>query len=187
METLQPALERHFLTQDCSLEDAVVAFCRDTGLGEPKSLLQHYQKSEPTLFPDTLPVLERLARQGVRLITLSNCTPWEAGGLDRLSLGDFFEGHFYSFRIGAAKPNPVIFQAVEKALGLPPKAFFHIGDSWKADVLGAKACGWRTAFLQRKGVGNSSSQRCDIAILDSLRSLPHLLERDTNDPARYRD
>ena len=53
-----------------------------------------------------------------------------------------------SQRVGTIKPQAAIFAAARSALGDPqPHAILHVGDDWAADVAGAAAAGWRTAWL----------------------------------------
>ena len=53
-----------------------------------------------------------------------------------------------SQRVGAIKPHPAIFAAARAALGgPPPDRILHVGDDWAADVVGARAAGWRVAYL----------------------------------------
>jgi putative hydrolase of the HAD superfamily len=53
-----------------------------------------------------------------------------------------------SQRVGTIKPHPAIFAAARAALGEPrPGEILHVGDDWAADVVGAKAAGWRAAYL----------------------------------------
>jgi len=53
-----------------------------------------------------------------------------------------------SQRVGTIKPQPAIFEAARSALGDPePRSILHVGDDWAADIVGASAVGWRTAWL----------------------------------------
>jgi FMN phosphatase YigB (HAD superfamily) len=52
-----------------------------------------------------------------------------------------------SERVGTIKPHPDIFRIAAETLGLPPDRILHVGDDWAADVVGAKAAGWRAAYL----------------------------------------
>lgn len=67
-----------------------------------------------------------------------------------------------SQRVGTIKPRPEIFEVARSALGNPePRTILHVGDDWAADVVGASAAGWRTAWLM-SGIGDSelpSSER----------------------------
>ena len=95
-------------------------------------------------------LLEQLAREGRRLAILSN---WPlAATIDRYA--DTFGWTPYlasivvSQRVGVIKPHPAIFAATRTALGQPdPRAILHVGDDWAADVVGAAAAGWRTAWI----------------------------------------
>jgi HAD superfamily hydrolase (TIGR01509 family) len=99
--------------------------------------------------PGVADLLARLARDR-DLAILSN---WPlAATIDR-----FADAHGWtpnlraivvSQRVGTIKPHPAIFAAARSALGDPPPAtILHIGDDWAADVAGAAAAGWRTAWL----------------------------------------
>ena len=94
-------------------------------------------------------LLGRLAR-GRDLAILSN---WPlAATIDR-----YAEAHGWapslraivvSQRVGTIKPHPAIFEAARAALGGPsPATILHVGDDWAADIVGAAAAGWRTAWL----------------------------------------
>jgi HAD superfamily hydrolase (TIGR01509 family) len=95
-------------------------------------------------------MLRRLARSGRRLAILSN---WPlAATVDRYAdlhgWSPFLHAVVVSQRVGVIKPHPAIFAAARSALGDPaPEAVLHVGDDWAADVLGAAAAGWRTAWV----------------------------------------
>jgi len=87
-----------------------------------------------------------------------------------------------SQRVGAIKPHPAIFAAARSALGdPPPDAVLHVGDDWAADVVGASAAGWRTAYLRRRPADSPlpSSERDGTVApdleIDALSDLPGLL------------
>lgn len=45
------------------------------------------------------------------------------------------------------KPEPPMFAAAEKLLGLPPAAIAMVGDRLETDIAGAKGAGWRTVLV----------------------------------------
>jgi FMN phosphatase YigB (HAD superfamily) len=48
-----------------------------------------------------------------------------------------------------------MFEAARSALGDPePRSILHVGDDWAADVVGASAVGWRTAWLTTRPDGS---------------------------------
>jgi FMN phosphatase YigB (HAD superfamily) len=56
-----------------------------------------------------------------------------------------------SQRVGVIKPHPAMFAAGRRALGdPPPEAILHVGDDWAADIAGARAAGWRTAWVSER-------------------------------------
>jgi HAD superfamily hydrolase (TIGR01509 family) len=52
--------------------------------------------------------------------------------------------------VGLRKPRPEIFEAVLARLGVAPEQALHVGDSLRADVVGAAGLGMRTAWLTRR-------------------------------------
>lgn len=105
--------------------------------------------------PEVGALLARLASR-YRLGILSN---WPlAVTIDRYAAGAGWTSHLaaivVSERVGTIKPHPAIFRAAEAALAaageppLLPGAILHVGDDWAADVVGAKAAGWRVAYLR---------------------------------------
>lgn len=94
-------------------------------------------------------LIHGLARRGFQVAILSN---WPlAATIDRFAEAagwvTSLAGIFVSQRIGTIKPHPAIFRHAELSLGVEPSAILHVGDDWLADVGGAKAAGWRAAYL----------------------------------------
>jgi putative hydrolase of the HAD superfamily len=103
-------------------------------------------------FPDALPLLQQLKERGVCLIAASN---WDASlpdGLDSAGLAPYLDGAVSSAVLGAAKPDPAVFDAALELAGCTPADAFHVGDSPQGDVAGARAAGIRVALLDRHGV-----------------------------------
>jgi len=97
-------------------------------------------------------LLANLAGRGFRLAILSN---WPfAATIDRYAAAAGWSPHLtavvVSQRIGVIKPHPAIFAVAADALAAPPSAILHVGDDWAADVVGARAAGWRVAYLRGK-------------------------------------
>jgi HAD superfamily hydrolase (TIGR01509 family) len=98
------------------------------------------------------PMLARLADEHA-LAILSN---WPlAATIDRYAEINgwlpFLRSIVVSQRVGTIKPHPAIFDAARRELGdLAPAAILHVGDDWAADIVGAAAMGWRTAWLAER-------------------------------------
>jgi putative hydrolase of the HAD superfamily len=104
------------------------------------------------IFDDVEPTLRELAVRGIRLGVISNWDERLRGLLRHLHLDTRFEIIIISCEVGAAKPDPAIFERAARALGLPPNAIGHIGDSLAHDVEGAAAAGFQ-ALQIRRGAG----------------------------------
>jgi HAD superfamily hydrolase (TIGR01509 family) len=102
--------------------------------------------------PGVAEMLEHLAAQRT-LAILSN---WPlAATIDRYAAAHGWlpslRAIVVSQRVGTIKPHPAIFAAARRELGDPePRAILHVGDDWTADVVGASAAGWRTAWLAER-------------------------------------
>lgn len=99
------------------------------------------------LFDDTRPVLERLHGRGWRHVVLSNHVPELASLVRTLGLDALLSGVYCSARLGVEKPNPKAFEAVF-ADHPDARAGWMIGDSWRADVQGARTVGMRAILVR---------------------------------------
>ena len=102
--------------------------------------------------PEVGPMLERLAGR-YPLALVSN---WPlALSIERFLEAADWRRHFtavvISQTVGVIKPHPVIFATAAAQLGVPSgPAILHVGDDLGADVVGAQALGWRTAWVRFK-------------------------------------
>ena len=101
------------------------------------------------VYPDTLPFLDYWRSQGMTLGVLSNFDTRLYAVLRSLHLTEYFTSVTISTEVGAAKPDPLIFQSALAKHGCNPAAAWHIGDSFKEDYEGAKAIGMRAVWLER--------------------------------------
>lgn len=75
--------------------------------------------------------------------------------LNTLKVDRWFKPHhvFTSGEIGVAKPDPKAFETITKS----PDNWVYIGDSYKNDIEGAKACGWTTVHYDRHQNGSGEA------------------------------
>lgn len=102
-------------------------------------------------FPDALPVLADLHTRGLRLGAVSDwgltLTPiLHAHGFSRYL--DFALG---SGNIGFCKPHAHFYRLALQRAAVAPHAALHVGDSYYADVRGARAVGITPVLLDRAG------------------------------------
>jgi len=119
-------------------------------------------------FAEVRPALERLS-QRYQLASLSNGN----ADLRLIGLDDLFVFSLNAIDIGAAKPDPPLFEEVCRRLAAWPEQIVHVGDDPEHDVLGAARAGFRTVWVNRSGRTWPGGLRADaeIATLDELEPL----------------
>ena len=124
-------------------------------------------------FPDAAPALRALRAAGLQLVVVSN---WDASLPERLAetgLAPLLDGVVASAPFGAAKPDPAIFRRGLELAGADPARTWHVGDSVREDVAGARATGIAPVLLRRGG-GPAPE---DVTAIRSLAELSELLRR----------
>jgi putative hydrolase of the HAD superfamily len=71
--------------------------------------------------------------------------------------------------VGAAKPEPAVFEAALRGAGWPADRALHVGDSLAKDVAGAARAGIAAVLLDRHGAHPDEPRR-----IESLAELPGL-------------
>lgn len=112
------------------------------------ALLRQGVVEHVSLAEDTRCSLERAADLGWTVVIVTNGATIQqeakirAVGLDRL-----VAGWVVSEAVGFAKPDPRIFRAAARLVGLPLDGAWMLGDDPERDVAGAAASGLRTVWL----------------------------------------
>ena len=88
-------------------------------------------------------------RDLARVALLSNTQTFGLELLDRLGIAARIRTRLLSADLGALKPEPAAFEAVQRRLGLFPGNLVMVGDSWTDDVQGAVAAGWTAIWVNR--------------------------------------
>lgn len=171
LDTLRPLFARYFLTRDLPMRHAVTLACAEIGYPDPNGVIDRYTPPAGVVFDDVFPTLTRLRAAGVHVIAVSNCAPWDADGIAVAGLAPLLDNMYYSFQIGAAKPDPRIFHHVQAAIGAHPWDILHIGDTLTADVQGAQSAGWSALLLNRDGSSVTEHQKRRIGVIRTLSDL----------------
>jgi len=114
------------------------------------------------LFPDSLPVLEEISRNGYAMAVVSDAQKafcLQEGQM--LGINDFFDHIILSTQYGFRKPDSRLFEIACSLLGIPPSEAVYIGDHPEKDVEGAKRIGMRVILVDRdshKGEWNAQMQ-----------------------------
>jgi 2-haloacid dehalogenase len=101
-------------------------------------------------FPDVVPALERLKTR-YRLVILSNGEPHFLDHLVRNRVRWEFDEVISVQVVGAFKPHPGIYLRAAGILRLEPNECLMVSAN-SFDVMGARACGYRGAFVNRYGL-----------------------------------
>ena len=120
------------------------------------------------LYSETIEVLEHLKAQGFRLGVISDTFPSLRASLESLGIVSYFESFTASSVVGAGKPDPRIFEAATRSLGVDPQNCVFVDDCIE-EADGAREQGFTAFHLDR---------HCRQADIDTwtLGTLKHLLE-----------
>ena len=116
-------------------------------------------------FAEVRPTLERLS-QHYQLASLSNGN----ADLRLIGLDDLFIFSLNAIDIGAAKPDPLLFEEASRRLAARPDQIVHVGDDPEHDVFGATQAGFHTVWVNRTHRDWPGGPRADAEIftLDEL-------------------
>jgi putative hydrolase of the HAD superfamily len=104
------------------------------------------------VFDDVIPTLTELKRQGFRLGVISNFDSRLDDVLRVCDLDRFFDSVHISTRVGAAKPDPLIFDTALAHHKIEAAQVWHIGDSLREDFEGAQAAGLKAVLINRNNL-----------------------------------
>jgi putative hydrolase of the HAD superfamily len=114
------------------------------------------------LYPEVPALLQSLDEACVQAAVVSNFDTRLHGVLEQLGVHGRFRTVLCSTEVGAAKPDPHIFQAACTRLRTDPAHTLHVGDDRRADLLGARQAGLQARWV-RRGEGADAA---DDAIRD---------------------
>src|SRR5215207_335455 len=122
-------------------------------------------------YPEVPATLRELHRRGIRLVAVSN---WDVSLHDRLAetgLAPLLDGAVASAELGAAKPEPAAFAHALELAGAGPGEAWHVGDSPREDVDGARAAGLTPVLVPRDG-----TRPPGVLAVSALDEVPLLFE-----------
>jgi putative hydrolase of the HAD superfamily len=136
-----------------------------------------------SLFDDVVPCLDWLQAAGLKVAAVTNASgPHQRAKLTALGIARFFDTIVIAGELGAAKPDPVIFQTACTQLDVSPDEALHIGDRLEADALGARDAGLHGVWLARCHPEPHFSE-AGVHIIETLSDLPELLVSEYLTPA----
>lgn len=96
-------------------------------------------------------LLRALGQHGAIGVISNNVTAEQTGKIDACGLRDHIDALVISEDVGIAKPDPAIFHHALGRVGARAEDAVMIGDSWSADILGARAAGIRALWFNPLG------------------------------------
>lgn len=123
----------------------------DHDLRLASAIVDHYNApANWRTYPDVREVLAELQGRGYRLGIVSDWNSSLLGILRHLELNRYLDWVLASGQIGFAKPQAALYRLAIQRAGSPPDLMVHVGDSYYADVRGARAVGMDAILLDRQ-------------------------------------
>jgi len=122
----------------------------DTAFAIVSLVRRNMARVKLTLYEDVLPTLKRLRSLGLTTGLISNIDRDIGSYIRELGLESYLDPIVTSIAVGAGKPAPEIFLAALEQAGAAPEEAVHVGDHYRADVLGAKGVGMTALLIDRE-------------------------------------
>ncbi|MEU9371484.1 HAD family hydrolase [Streptomyces avermitilis] len=114
---------------------------------DPAAFPYEHRPQPFALWPGARDAVARIARH-VPVVTRSNVTYWDEHDCDLAGLlAPHLAGHYPSWRLGFAKPDPQAVLTVAAIHGVPASEVLHVGDNFACDVQGALAAGAQALWI----------------------------------------
>jgi len=131
------------------------------------------------LYPEVPAALHDLREAGLRLGIISD---WGSNLLrivEGLGLDRDLDFVLASGAEGVSKPDPAFFRLAAARVGVPPAAALMVGDSYRADVEGARGAGMDGVLLSRvEWRDRREPPPVGVRVIESLAELPALVLGD---------
>ncbi|MGQ4582511.1 HAD-IA family hydrolase [Lysobacter sp. F60174L2] len=162
------AFAREVMCSPIDLAEAAELFNVQMSQSELTTLEQHLREeiASARLYPEVLSVLTTLRIRGYRIGLCSNLAIPYIGPAIRL-IGSAVDSAIWSCEVCVMKPSPRIYELAAEALEVDPTTMLMVGDSYRADVAGARRAGCKALHLDRR-----RRSRGDLTSLSEL--LPRL-------------
>ncbi|MFC0004781.1 HAD family hydrolase [Micromonospora siamensis] len=98
-------------------------------------------RADTRLRADAVPVLAALRRRGVRTGLVSDCTHELPAFLPQLAVAPLLDVRVFSVQVGRCKPDPALYLAACRRLGLEPGQCLYVGDGGSRELTGAQHAG----------------------------------------------
>ncbi len=94
-------------------------------------------------------LVARVRERAAVVVVSNNIRSEQQEKLEQCGLVSFIDALVVSEDIGVSKPDPMIFTAALERVGCGPEEAVMVGDSWAADIRGARAAGIRAIWFNQ--------------------------------------
>lgn len=150
----------------------------DLGVDDPerthaRAIISAYNDPENWIAYEGVPeVLAELAHRKYRLGIVSDWVSGLPRILHRLGLSRYLDWVLVSGAIGVSKPSPALYRLAVQRAGVRPERMLHVGDSYYADVMGARTVGMHALLIDWHG---RTWPKLDVGLINSISELLTLL------------
>lgn len=126
---------------------------------------------------ETRAALRDLRERGWKIGIVSNGSRSQQTKIATAGLAEAVDGWAISEVVGSRKPEPAIFHAAASACGCTLEGAWVIGDSARADIAGATACGLSSIWISRGREWMEEGYRPDAIAETIAEAVAHILAR----------
>lgn len=128
------------------------------------------------LYDDVLPCLDALRARGLLLgLITNNIASHQRHKIATVGLADSFDAVVISGEVGAAKPDPAIFEHALAMLAVDAGAAMHVGDNLVADAHGARDAGMFGVWLDRRDAHRDMEGDVGVTVISGLAQVADLV------------
>lgn len=124
-------------------------------------------------YPGVIDTLAELRARGYRLGAASDWGTNLRRILQHLGLTRYLDWVIISGALGVAKPSPGFYRLVVQRAGVPAARIVHVGDSYYADVRGARTVGMDAVLIDWR---RRDLPRLDVPVIQRLSDLLDMLD-----------
>ena len=146
----------------------------DQNLAHARAIIAAYNDPENWVaYEGVEAALAELVAYGFRLGVVSDWVSGLPRILHRLGLTRYLDWVLVSGVIGLNKPSPALYQLAVRRAGTTADRMVHVGDSYYADVRGARAAGMDAILIDWRG---RTWPKLDVPLIHSLAELRSVLQ-----------
>ncbi|MGC5018682.1 HAD family hydrolase [Micromonospora sp. DT47] len=137
-------------------------------------------RADTRLRDDAVPALAALRQRGARTGLVSDCTHELPAFLPQLAVAPLLDVRVFSVQVGRCKPDPELYLAASRRLGVAPEGCLYVGDGGSRELTGARRTGMTAVRLVAPDLAGhlvfDAEQDWDGPVVRSLSEVVELVE-----------